>query len=148
MVTLMTYGSSQVRKWIQTVATTSATVVGFLTHCATVGIPKLYIFIYIIFYFLSFFYTMPVACSSWSRDQTQATAVITLNPLLLCYQRTPKLYILKFQFPGVPVVAQQVKDLTLIQSLASLIGLRIWHCHKLWHMSHIPFRSAVALAMA
>ena len=33
----------------------------------------------------------------------------------------------------VPVVVQWVKDLRmLVQSLASLSGLRIWHCRKLW----------------
>ena len=49
---------------------------------------------------------------------------------------------------GVPIVAQQVKNPTsihedtgsilgLTQSPASLSGLRIWHCHKLWHKSQM-----------
>ena len=42
----------------------------------------------------------------------------------------------------VPVVAQWVKNPTSIYEdagsiLALLSGLRIWHCHKLWHRSQV-----------
>ena len=43
---------------------------------------------------------------------------------------------------GVPVVAQQV------QSLASLSGLSIWHCSKLWCRSQMQLGSTVAVAVA
>ena len=54
---------------------------------------------------------------------------------------------------GVPVVAQQ-KRIQLgtmrlqVQSLASLSGLRIWHCHGLWCRSQTRFGSGIAVAMA
>lgn len=43
---------------------------------------------------------------------------------------------------GVPVVAQR-KRIRLgtmrlwVQSLASISGLRTWHCHELWHRAQI-----------
>ena len=53
---------------------------------------------------------------------------------------------------GVPVVAQQ-KRIQLgtmrlrVQSLASLSGLRIWHCHELWCRLQMWLRSCVAVAV-
>jgi len=52
---------------------------------------------------------------------------------------------------GVPVVAQWVMNLTsihedMVQSLVSLRGLRIWHCHELWCRSQTRLRSCVAVA--
>ena len=52
---------------------------------------------------------------------------------------------------GVPIVAQQVKNLTSIHKdagsiLASLSGLRIWHCHKLQLRSGIAVAEAVTMA--
>ena len=35
-----------------------------------------------------------------------------------------------------------------VQSLASLSGLRIWHCHKLWYRSQTRLRSHIAVALA
>ena len=47
--------------------------------------------------------------------------------------------------PGVPTVAQRVKNLTIILEDAGLIpGLRIRCCHKLWHGSQ---RCSLALAL-
>ena len=34
-----------------------------------------------------------------------------------------------------------------VQSMASLSGLRIWHCHELWYRSQMWLRSCVAVAM-
>ena len=48
--------------------------------------------------------------------------------------------------PGVPGVAQWVKNLTSI--LASLSGLRIQRCGELLHRSQIRLRSGVAVAVA
>ena len=44
------------------------------------------------------------------------------------------------------------KNLTCIQedavrSLASLSGLRIWHCHELWSRSQMQLRSGIAVAV-
>ena len=35
-----------------------------------------------------------------------------------------------------------------VRSLASLRGLRIWHCHDLQHRSQMGLRSGVAVAVA
>ena len=48
----------------------------------------------------------------------------------------------KMKTSGVPIVAQWklirlVSMRTRVQSLASLSGLGIWHCHELWCMSQI-----------
>ena len=56
------------------------------------------------------------------------------------------------QAKGVPVAAQQkrirlVSMRMQVQSLASLSGLRIWHCHKLWCRSQTWLRYCVAVAM-
>ena len=52
---------------------------------------------------------------------------------------------------GVPVVAYRVKNLIFmrmwVQSLASLNGLRIWHCCKLSHRSQMRLRLGVAGAV-
>ena len=53
---------------------------------------------------------------------------------------------------GVLVVAQGVKNLTLslkmqVGSLASLSGLRVWHCSKLWCGLQMRLRSGVAVAV-
>ena len=52
---------------------------------------------------------------------------------------------------GIPVMAQQKRTRLVfmrmqVQSLASLRGLRIWHCHKLWHRLQKRLGSAVAVA--
>ena len=52
---------------------------------------------------------------------------------------------------GVPEVAQQkqtqlVSMRTKVQSLASLSGLRIWHCHDLWGRLQIQLGYGVAVA--
>ena len=54
---------------------------------------------------------------------------------------------------GVPIVAQQVTNLTSVQEdVGSIPGLaqwlRIWHCHKLWHRSQMRIESGVAVAVA
>ena len=55
--------------------------------------------------------------------------------------------------PGVPTVAQLVKNLTSIHEVVGLIpgpaqcGLRIWHCHELWCWSGMWLRSGVAVAV-
>ena len=36
---------------------------------------------------------------------------------------------------------------TQVQSLASISGLRIWHCHELWCRSQTQLRSHVAMAV-
>ena len=36
---------------------------------------------------------------------------------------------------------------TRVQSLASISGLRIWHCHKLWHRSWMRLGSGIAVAV-
>ena len=54
---------------------------------------------------------------------------------------------------GVPAVAQW-KRICLAsmrmqaQSLASLSGLRIWHCHELWYRSQMQLGSGIAVALA
>ena len=55
--------------------------------------------------------------------------------------------------PGVPVVAQQVKNLTSNHKDAgsipgSLSGLRIWRCCELWCSSKMWLRAGVAVAVA
>ena len=49
-------------------------------------------------------------------------------------------------------MAQQVKVPTSLHedvgSMASLMGLRIWHCPKLWLRSEIWLQSGVAMAVA
>ena len=53
---------------------------------------------------------------------------------------------------GVPFVAQQ-KQIGLVsmriwvQSLTSLSGLRIWHCHELWCSSQTRLISGIAVAV-
>ena len=37
---------------------------------------------------------------------------------------------------------------TWVQSLASLSGLRLWHCHELWYRSQMQLGSCVAVAVA
>ena len=54
---------------------------------------------------------------------------------------------------GVPVVAQWVKNLIvsmrmLVQSLALLSELRIWHCRELWLRLQMQLGSCVAVAVA
>ena len=60
----------------------------------------------------------------------------------------------KISKAGVPVVAQQVKNLTVsmrmqVPSLASasLSGLRIQHCGELWYRSQKQLGSHVAVAV-
>ena len=60
---------------------------------------------------------------------------------------------MKFTIVGAPVMAQHVKPNIVsmrmqVQSLASLSGLRIQCCRKLWHRSHVRLRSSVAVAVA
>ena len=57
----------------------------------------------------------------------------------------------KGMWVGVPVVAQQVKNQIVsvrmqVQSLASLSGLRIWHCSKLLQRSQMWLGSGIAVA--
>ena len=60
--------------------------------------------------------------------------------------------ILKVTALGVPVVVQ-LKHIQLVpmrlqvRSLASLSGLRIWHCHELWCRSKMWLGSGVAVAL-
>ena len=55
---------------------------------------------------------------------------------------------------GVPIVAQQVKEPSVIsvrmqvQSLASLSGLGIQCCHKLWHRLQMWLGSSVVMVVA
>ena len=57
---------------------------------------------------------------------------------------------------GVPVVAQQIKNLINIhedaipglQFLALLNGLSIWHYCKLWHRLQMQLRSGIAVTVA
>ena len=54
---------------------------------------------------------------------------------------------------GVPIVVQwkqiQLGTLRLwVRSLASLSGLKIWHCHKLWCRSQMRLGSGIAVAVA
>ena len=56
------------------------------------------------------------------------------------------------QFPGVPIVAQlkqtQLVSMRMqVQSLASLSGSRIWHCHELWCRSQTWLGSHIAVAV-
>ena len=62
--------------------------------------------------------------------------------------------LIKIRTPGVPVVAQQVMNLTSIHEDTGLIpgfmlsGLRIQHCHELWCRSQTWLRSCIAVAVA
>ena len=52
----------------------------------------------------------------------------------------------------VPVVAKWLTNLTtnhevVVQSLASLSGLRIWYCRELWCRLQTRIRSGVAVAL-
>ena len=54
---------------------------------------------------------------------------------------------------GVPIVAQwkQIRLGTMrlhVLFLASLIGLKIWHCHELWCLLQMQLRSFIAVALA
>ena len=54
---------------------------------------------------------------------------------------------------GVPIVVQwkqtQVVSMRMqVQSMALLIGLRIWHCHKLWCRLQMRLGSCIAVAVA
>ena len=77
------------------------------------------------------------------------------SPILLCHVLLgilPEIF-LKLGTPGVPVVAQWVKNLASIyemwvQSLFSLGGLRIWCCYELWCRSQVRLGSCVAMAVA
>ena len=56
-------------------------------------------------------------------------------------------------FPGVPIMAQwrQIQLGTMrmrVQSLASLSGLRIRHCHELWCRPQTRLGSCVAVSVA
>ena len=58
--------------------------------------------------------------------------------------------ILKFFIAGIPVMAQQkrvqIESMRMwVRSLASLSGLRIWHCHELWCRSQMRRSSDLAL---
>ena len=69
----------------------------------------------------------------------------------ICFGCSPKRP--KNKLSGVSIVAQWVKNLTMstwiwIRSLASFSALRIQHCRKLLHRSHMWFRSCVAVAQA
>ena len=51
---------------------------------------------------------------------------------------------------GVPVMAQWLTNLIRdheVQSLASLSGLRIWHCHELWCRLQTHLGSHIAVAL-
>ena len=53
---------------------------------------------------------------------------------------------------GVPIVMQwkRIQSGTMrlwVRSLASLSGLRIWHCHELWYRSQIRLGSGIAVAV-
>ena len=51
---------------------------------------------------------------------------------------------------GVPVMVQweRIRLRLRVLSLASLSGLRIWHCHELWGRSQTQLGSGVAVAVA
>ena len=54
---------------------------------------------------------------------------------------------------GIPIIAQQVKTLTMswrvgVPSLGSISGLRIQRCCELWHRSLMRLGSRVAVAVA
>ena len=53
---------------------------------------------------------------------------------------------------GVPMVAQQLQTRlvsmrTQVRCLASLSGLRIWHCHELWCRLQMWLGSCIAVAV-
>ena len=56
----------------------------------------------------------------------------------------------KLTLCGIPVVAQRKRILlrTMRSSLASLRGLRIWHCCELWCRSQMRLGCCIAVAMA
>ena len=61
-------------------------------------------------------------------------------------------YVLLKESEGVPVMAQWLTNPTRdhevqVWSLASLSGLRIWHCHELWCRSKTQLGSQVAVAV-
>ena len=69
---------------------------------------------------------------------------------------TPQLLLCTHLFknmPGNPIVMQQ-KQIQLgttrlwLRSLASLHGLRIWHCRELWCRSQRKLGSGIAVAVA
>ena len=49
---------------------------------------------------------------------------------------------------GIPVVAQLASMRIRVPSLASLSGLRIWHCRGLWCRLQTPLGSGAAVAVA
>ena len=62
-------------------------------------------------------------------------------------------YVKKLINAGVPTVAQwkRIRLGTMrlrVQSMASLRGLRIWHCPELWYRSQTQLGSSVAVAAA
>ena len=72
--------------------------------------------------------------------------------LLVCELRIKGYYFQNSIIVGVPVMAQwkriRLETMRLwVQSLASLIGLRIRHCHKLWCRSQTWLRSCVSVAV-
>ena len=79
--------------------------------------------------------------------------VFCLHPLTVTASKKPSLATLfKVAFRGVPVVAQQVVNLTSnYEDMGSISGLtqrvRIWHCHKLWCRSQRQLGSCVAVAV-
>ena len=71
----------------------------------------------------------------------------------MCVYTQAFVYILYIRrvYPGVPVVAQQVTNLLYMRMwvlfLASLSGLRIWHCHELQCRWQTQLGSCVAVAV-
>ena len=51
---------------------------------------------------------------------------------------------LYIKIPGLDIVSMRMQ----VQSLASISGLRIWHCCKLWRGSQMWLESEVAMAVA
>ena len=50
-------------------------------------------------------------------------------------------------------MAQRVKNHSVVcegwvRSLISLSGLRMWHCHKLWHRLQMQLGSGIAMTVA
>ena len=82
--------------------------------------------------------------------------LMPLNSTLKMVKMVDFMYILlelKMHIFGVPVV-DQWKVIRLgtmrfrVRSLASLTGLRIWHCHGLWCRSKRPLGSCIAVTAA
>ena len=71
---------------------------------------------------------------------------------VMCWYKLPHKREIEVIWLGAPIVAQQ-KRIRLgilrlwVQSLASLSGLCIWHCHELWSRSQMWLRSCVAVAV-